>query len=38
MCWRYVSTDVNNVRNNCAELLEPVGDEADRPLEMALAR
>jgi len=32
-----VSTTVNNVRTNGAQLLEPVSDEADRPLQLALA-
>jgi putative SOS response-associated peptidase YedK len=34
---RRVSTTVNSVRTNGAQLLEPVGDEADRPLQLALA-
>lgn len=34
---RRVSTTVNNVRTNGAQLLEPVGDEADQPLQLALA-
>jgi putative SOS response-associated peptidase YedK len=34
---RRVSIAVNNVRNNAAELLTPVGGEADRPLELAIA-
>jgi putative SOS response-associated peptidase YedK len=34
---RRVSPTVNNVRTNGPQLLEPVGDEADRPLQLALA-
>jgi putative SOS response-associated peptidase YedK len=34
---RRVATAVNNVRANGSELIEPPGDEADRPLELALA-
>jgi putative SOS response-associated peptidase YedK len=34
---RRVSTAVNKVSNNGPELVDPVGDEADRPLELALA-
>jgi putative SOS response-associated peptidase YedK len=33
---RPVATTVNSVRNNGAELLEPLEDEADRPLELVL--
>jgi hypothetical protein len=33
---RAVSRDVNKVGNNSADLLTPVSDEADRPLELAL--
>jgi putative SOS response-associated peptidase YedK len=28
---------VNNVRSDGARLLEPIGDESDRPLQLALA-
>jgi hypothetical protein len=32
-----ISPAVDNVRNNCADLLKPVADDADRPLGLALA-
>jgi putative SOS response-associated peptidase YedK len=34
---RRISPAVNNVRNNSADLLKPGADDADRPLELALA-
>jgi hypothetical protein len=34
---RRISPAVDNVRNNSADLLKPGADDADRPLELALA-